>query len=361
MLSKEDILRLTHGGLDVFRHYLGEHIQVGRKFRNPFYHDTHPSCCIYYDRRTGVFRYKDFGDEAYAGDCFDLVATVHNLSQNDSRTFVEILRIIDRELNLGLSAETTTYSPHRIKPALKKDTLPPIIPPPVNNTPTPYTLRQKLFSAEELRFWMQSGIDSNLLAHYNVVSLAEFSSVSTTTGRPYSLRSTSAEPMFGYLHKDGVKIYRPYSKSRFVHGGTQDGYYCFGLEQLPATGDVLFITGGEKDVLSLSAHHYAAICFGSESALLPEPLIKSLHDRFKRIILLYDTDATGLKCSLLRQQQLAKYGIERLVLPLSGTKQDKDITDFFRNGHTISEFESLYSSRPQIASPHIHKRHSLKK
>ena len=109
--------------LDVFRHYLGEHIQVGRKFRNPFYHDTHPSCCIYYDRRTGVFRYKDFGDEAYAGDCFDLVATVHNLSQNDSRTFVEILRIIDRELNLGLSAEKRQRTPRIVLNRLSKKIL----------------------------------------------------------------------------------------------------------------------------------------------------------------------------------------------------------------------------------------------
>ncbi len=70
----------TDGGLDVFRYYLGSKLCVGRKFRNPFYQDTHASCSLYYDRRAGVYKYRDFGNEDYAGDCFDLVAKMHNLS-----------------------------------------------------------------------------------------------------------------------------------------------------------------------------------------------------------------------------------------------------------------------------------------
>ena len=48
----------------------------------------------------------------------------------------------------------------------------------------------------------------------------------------------------------------------------------------------------------------------------------------QHIILLYDTDKTGLEASLKHAQQLADSGVKRLVLPLAGTKQEKDISDF---------------------------------
>ena len=68
-----------------------------------------------------------------------------------------------------------------------------------------------------------------------------------------------------------------------------------GWSNSPSKGDMLFITGGEKDVLSLSARHFHAICFNSETAQIPEHIIESLQLRFRHIILLYDSDATGLR------------------------------------------------------------------
>lgn len=38
-----------------------------------------------------------------------------------------------------------------------------------------------------------------------------------------------------------------------------------------AKGDTLFITGGEKDVMSLAAHGFHAICFNSETVTVPLP------------------------------------------------------------------------------------------
>ena len=80
MIDKQTVLSLTNGGLNVFRHYFGNGISTRRKFRNPFYEDTHPSCSLYFDSQRGIYKYKDFGNEDYSGDCFDLVATLHNLS-----------------------------------------------------------------------------------------------------------------------------------------------------------------------------------------------------------------------------------------------------------------------------------------
>jgi hypothetical protein len=94
--------------------------------------------------------------------------------------------------------------------------------------------------------------------------------------------------------------------------------------------------------MSLAAHGFHAICFNSETSNIPQGIIKKLTCRFKHIILLYDTDKTGLDASIKQAQQLADLGVKRLVLPLSGTKQKKDISDYFKLGNTRENFMRLF-------------------
>lgn len=176
----------------------------------------------------------------------------------------------------------------------------------------------------------------------------------SNSGHTFTLRSSPSEPMFGYVRQSGIKIYRPKSQSRFLFGGNFNGYYCFGLEQLPVAGNTLIITGGEKDVLSLAAHGFPAICFGSETARIPHKQIEELTQRFRNIVLLYDMDATGKKHALALQQELRAYNVGRLELPLPGTKQEKDISDYFRLGHTATEFRKLMP-RPKVQQYIQHK------
>lgn len=103
--------------------------------------------------------------------------------------------------------------------------------------------------------------------------------------------------MYGYKGKQYIKLYRPFSTPRFLYGGSFGENYCFGLEQLPAKGDTLFITSGEKDVLSLAAHGFHAICFNSETVTVPPTLVYRLTFRFKHIVLLFDMDKTGRESS----------------------------------------------------------------
>ena len=129
------------------------------------------------------------------------------------------------------------------------------------------------FTREELSYWMRYGIGLNTLRKFNVESLSSFESVSGQ-GKRYRILSSISEPMFCYVMGDFVKIYRPLSKLRFLYGGRKVKDYVFGFEQLPNKGDIMFITGGEKDVLSLSAHGFNAVCFNSETAQLPESIIE---------------------------------------------------------------------------------------
>ena len=72
-MNKEDILLLTDKGLAVFKHYIPFPFKLGRNFLNPLYKDSKASCNVYFDRRSGMYKMKDFGNDDYSGDCFALV------------------------------------------------------------------------------------------------------------------------------------------------------------------------------------------------------------------------------------------------------------------------------------------------
>jgi len=341
MVSRDEILRLTDKGMAVFRHYIPVNFRIGRNFLNPLYKDTKASCNIYYDRRNCCYRMKDFGNEDYSGDCFDLVGKINGLDCKESKDFIAILEIIDRDLHLGVFSNHL-QSGNLVK---KQKTNISSVKQGCESISAPkgksYVIVQKSFTPTELKYWLQYGITPDILKQYKVVALKEFRS-ENSEGNPYCFSSTEQEPIFGYASKLFVKIYRPFSEIRFLYGGTIGESYCFGLEQLPAKGDILFITGGEKDVMSLAAHSFQAICFNSETAVIPLNLIHKLSYRFKHLVLLYDVDKTGLESSEKQELLLKNYGVKRLILPLQGTKQEKDISDYFRQGNNHLDLMKLF-------------------
>lgn len=337
MLNKDALLSRTNNGLDVFRHYIPGPWRVGRNFLNPLYKDTKPSCNVYQDKRSRQYRLKDFGNDDYSGDCFSFVGRLFGLDCARAEDFVKILRIIDSDLHLGLEDEED--SPVVASPCAIARNSVPVQPERVNR---PYRYADKAFSEREVAYWMQYGIGRSTLDRYHVVSIGEYSS-RNKDGEPFTLHSSEQMPLFGYVFPKCIKLYRPLADSmRFLYGGDPGENYCFGLEQLPVRGDTLFITGGEKDVLSLAAHGFYAVCLGSETCTIPQTLIRSLSHRFKHIVLLYDMDTVGVESACRHEQELRRYGVKRLTLPLAGTKREKDISDYFRLDHSGSEFRELF-------------------
>ena len=205
----------------------------------------------------------------------------------------------------------------------------------------PYSFEIQPFDDGLLNYWAHYGIHEDTLRRFRVRSLKRYESVSAE-GKKFELYSSPTEPMFAYIGNGYVKIYRPHSpKIRFLYGGRMPATYCFGMEQIPAKGDMLFITGGEKDVLSLYAHGFNAICFNSETAQIPTSIIESLQLRFRHIILLYDADETGVREAHKQSEHLAEYKVLNLSLPLCGTKSEKDISDFFALGNGAKELKEL--------------------
>lgn len=338
MINKEQVLSLTQGGLNVFTHYLGFEINLHRNFRNPFYEDKHASCHIYFDKKSSSYKFYDYGDTSYSGDCFWFVATLHNLDLK--RDFPRVLQTIVQDLHLYQLCGNDEDPPkrHTVSASAHEGSNEP--PSPLSQE-RPYQFEIQPFDEGLLNYWANYGIYENTLRTFRVRSLRRYESVSAE-GKRFELRATPTDPIFAYFGNGYVKIYRPNSpKARFLYGGRMPEVYCFGMEQIPTKGDILFITGGEKDVLSLYAHGFNAICFNSETAQIPESIIESLQLRFRHIILLYDVDETGLREAKRQVEHLAEYKVLKLSLPLSGSKTEKDISDFFALGNGIKELKEL--------------------
>ncbi len=340
MDQKDEILDKTKGGLRVFQHYLGSKVVPGVKFKNPFYDDTKASCNLYYGKTCGRYFLVDFGDSTLKGDCFWFVAKWENLNtQND---FDEVLKIIDKELNLNIFDDSNPIlASNRLKPVVvaankhKND----------HSKVLPFEIETNAsMSPLELQYWSKYGIDSETLKKFDVRSIKVFKSC-RSDGTPYNI-VMDGHPFFGYFFDKGkgVKIYRPGHTIRFLYAGRFPHPYVFGLNQLPPTGDVLYFTGGEKDVLSLTSHGFHAISLNSETARVPEELLSSLSKRFNTIAILYDMDETGQKESANRLNEACEMGFSEILqisLPLKGTKQEKDISDFFSIGHSSTDLQEI--------------------
>lgn len=341
MIDKEEILSLTQGGLNVFSHYLGFEVNLHRNFKNPFYNDKRASCHIYFDRHTSSYKFYDHGDSTYSGDCFWFVATLKGMDVKNE--FPEVLKTIAEDLHLHALCrpmlQTTFSSLHRKQRFVQSSEMKRAKT--SGDEEKPYTFETLPFDDSTLNYWLHYGIEIEHLKKFNVQRLHRYESVSKEGGK-FQLLSSPTEPIFAYPEKSYIKIYRPNSsKMRFLYGGRMPRTYCFGLEQIPSKGDILFITGGEKDVLSLYAHGFHAICFNSETAQIPKNIIESLRLRFRHIVLLYDVDQTGRREAQRQTEALSEYDVLQLNLPLSGTKTEKDISDFFALGNDGKDLKKL--------------------
>lgn len=334
MNFKEEILNRTNRGLDVFTYYMPVDFVLKRNFRNPFYEDKRASCNIYFDSKNDCYRMKDFGDELYSGDCFWFVAMVAGLDVR--RDFRNVLQMINRDLglNLRIDQETVLSNMSRKRPSNR------VTPQVTSEAPKRYDFTSKAFNQRELMFWFRYGITEEVLRRFHVKALTCFKSVNRE-GKPYSIYSNDKEPMFGYVMQGFIKVYRPHSSVRFLYGGEKVDDYVFGLEQLSNKGDVVYITGGEKDVMCLSAYGFNAICFNSETADIPKSLMELLSRRFRHIVILYDVDETGIRASFKVLQTFSELPVLRLELPLDGGKEQKDISDFFSMGRIATDLKEL--------------------
>jgi len=308
LLTKENVLAKVDSS-DLLNYYLKpfhskNDLKQGEHISNPFLNEVQktPSFNIYHGA-LGLWRYKDFatGDD---GDVFDLIM------QLKSCDFKEALSLINQDFCLGLGADS--------KPDFNIEIL--------------------AWSELNLKYWSVYGISRFILEKYNVIPIQSYER-RNKSGELMTIDASANDPIYSYrISSQCYKLYRPYSSNfKFSWLGQKPLDYVFGKNQLPLNADKVFITGGEKDVLSLSAHGINAICLNSETASPSKELIDELKSRFKEVFVLYDLDDTGKKQS---QKVCEQFGLKKMNLPdVMLNKEGKDVSDFFKLGYNWNDFE----------------------
>ena len=188
MLNRNDIINATHGGLDIF---------ATTSAGTACWQKVPQSLLPRYTRFMQlVFRPPERSIQVSGFSGMKIMQAIVSIwwrryticRVRKADDFVEILRIINRDLCLGLSDEATANKPI-IRPRS-------FVPEPARKTPTPYKFRVQTFSDAEQAWWKQYGINAETLNRYGVVSLAEYCGVSNS-GHPYTLRSSPSNPCSG--------------------------------------------------------------------------------------------------------------------------------------------------------------------
>jgi len=331
MMAEADILQKTND-YDIYNYYLnpflnGKELKVGQLMISPLRDDDkHPSFHVYKDSK-GSLHHKDFGRNELEGNCFDFVVQLFKIK------YTEVYKKI--EYDLKLNSKSSNNNPNNNK----VNSIKPIRINVIQNNWFQLNER-KNFNQKEIDYFQQFGIDVKILNLFNVVPIDGYRRMKDNK-KVHSLRTLN-RIMIAYKGSEFAKIYSPQPKF-FFYLGNIPTEYVFGWEQLPEKGEMVFLTGGEKDVLTLHSLGFNAICLNSETAMPSDDLIKKLKDRFQYVFVMYDIDETGKKES---EKICNKFELIPVTLPDSLlTKDGKDISDFVRLGFSIdSIYELIYKA-----------------
>lgn len=277
---------------DIYAKYIGQ-FKVGMIYNSPFRKDKNPSFGIYYSKRTKQLLFKDHG----TGECGNVIKFVSLFTGKTE--YNDILSDIVDKLNITNHTKLVS-SKQYIQP-----------------TETVIGVVRQEFTDVDINYWKQFNISINTLKKFNVNSIKYYLCNGIVKGT-YKREN----PMYAYKVYNNFKIYRPLADKYTKWRNNLTDYDIQGYEQLPQKGDILFITKSMKDVMCLYEMGYPAISPSSESTFLPKDVLEQLKTRFKRIIILFDRDTSGVKRSRKLSQET---GLEALFV--NKRFKAKDVSD----------------------------------
>lgn len=363
--DKQEILNLTNNGLD-FYEFVIEDLQMNdidkcKPTLCPFYEDTKPGFSIYFNYKTKRWQHKDHGvspsGEEYAGDVFDFAACFYEL--NVHRDFHQIIRNIAADLGIKLPEEKKQFD----EVELVMQDLEMIF---TGESEDEYAwlMGFEIFHrgpndgidlAHE--YFKKFGISKELLKEYNVHAVDWYKKVDKDN-KVVSTRVRGQVLNIAYEDIHFAKFYNPDGGFRFWYLGNKPNNYVFGWKQIARRiyktkiyRDTLIITGGEKDVLTVTSLGYDAICFNSETASVPQDAIENLLPIYNRILILYDIDETGKRRSKELVEDLQdQFKVAAFSLPAElEEKGGKDISDYVALGFDVEKLKNDINGMPVIS------------
>jgi 5S rRNA maturation endonuclease (ribonuclease M5) len=331
LTDKQHFLDNSNDGFDFLEHVCGDLKMRDQNncenILNPFYDDTNPGFHI---RKCKVWGFKDYGDPEYEGDVFDFAARYFDLDVK--KDFRKLLHLMYEAL--GIEKPSTSIE-------IEDDIY-----------ERGYLFEKNIHEDEEglelaLEFFKKYQITRKTLKKYAVRAIRHYYFIDKH-GEIQKWRYKRNEDVFAYQGLGHVKLYQPEAKEyKFLYRGSKPHDYVFGQSQIASNmvktkkyrRELLIITGGEKDVMTLDSLGYDAVCFNSETATMPQQFEDSIINGYKRILVLYDIDETGKKQAKALQR---KHGFAICTLPEELRDQGgKDVSDYVMLGLDIGELHDM--------------------
>lgn len=328
-LTKENILsKIT--SYDIFKFYCEGFSKLDVMFKSELRKDNNPSCCISQIR--GDLLYSDFGDGSYRA--IDYVMAKYSLN------YSEALNKVNIDFNLGLgSILAINLSKGKSTPVRHSKVLFD------EKKPTIIKIKKKEFTKKDLEYWNSFYWTEEMLKLSNTKSISHYWINEKSFAVPKGELAFSYDY---YWHQDRFqrKLYFP-KRKEFKWFSNVDNSICQLSDVAPKTGDVLFITSSKKDagifwrininklIPDLVIHGVAP---NNELAFVPKEWFYKMQNRWKRIIIAYDNDDTGIKNAKKFSEM---YNIEWITTP---DNTEKDVSDYAKH-YGLQEFSTLIKSK----------------
>lgn len=318
-ITKDEILKYITE-LQILERYCANFKSLDSSFRSEFYNDTNPSCRIVVSA-SGIPYYKDYGNGDYFL-AFDYV------SRKYGSNYHETCNIIANDF--GLKRTNLNVTPQLL---LSNDS------PKLVKYKSNIKVIVKPFSLVDYNYWNQYCISLTTLQFFNVKAVSHV--YLNKKDKHYVFEYKNNQPLYSYRfyknETEYLKIYNPYSLTKEGKWLTNVGSDCLqGYDQLPETGDILFITKSLKDVMVFYEMGYSAVGLQAETNKLSKKSYNELVKRFKRVILVLDRDDQGYKST---GDFLLEYDVEFFFID-----KEKDISDYIKK-YGLKKAEKLIKNK----------------
>lgn len=255
--------------------YFGDRVKLGKKYCNPFRNDTNAGCSFKWSQGGNLY-FLDYATEQVFFTPLDIaqMRTGYHypdiLYKIESDFQIKDLDLADRN-RLVLESSVRNGAPPELKPADIK-------------------VKLTKFSAADLAYWAQFGITESILKFYDVrrVQKAWIADQLWYLDNPF-------DPCYRYKEKEKFKLYRPKAEKQHKFRSNYFGGLLEGYTQLPHKGEILVITKGLKDVMTLHSIGVNAVAVRSENTPMSENAFELLKNRFDKIYIWFDVDEAGFK------------------------------------------------------------------
>ena len=271
--------------------------------------DNNPTCGFYRNSKGDLYLHDFATGEFY--NCFSLVMKIFNTN------FHQALNIIANDFKIVENSKLIKNPGNIVKDVKRYE----------DDKMSKIQIEQKEFTKEELDWWNQFGVTSNTLKKFRVYSCKSV----FLNDRVFSIIKP---PQLAFCYYGGKldgrelwRIYYPLNKEKGIRFLTNwPAKKIQGFDVLPKKGNLLVITKSMKDCMLLYEFGISAIAPNSENLFISDKVLEQLKQRFKHIVVIYDSDIAGLSNMI----KIKKQHPELIYTWIPKKYEAKDISDLYK-------------------------------